>query len=347
MADRVTLNETLQHQTTGPADAEIAATILALAEGMIALGELVARGQLDGDMAASTGLGNAGGDSQKRLDCIADKMLTAALRSAPVAYVASEENDEPLVLDRGSPLAVAIDPLDGSSNIDTNVSIGTIFSILPAHPERFAEPADAFLQPGSTQLAAGFAVYGPQTTLVLARSSVDIFTLDRNIGEFVRAARAPAIARATSEYAINASNHRHWNEAVRGYIEDCARGADGPRCKDFNMRWIASVVAETYRILARGGIYLYPADGRKGYETGRLRLVYEANPLAYVIERAGGAATDGVHRILDLRPSALHQRTPLVFGAAEEVQRVSDYHTKLNCSAERSPLFAPRGLLHA
>ncbi len=347
MPQRITLEETLRERSQTAPGREIAATILGLAKAAVELGDLVAHGRLAGNLAASSGRETGGGDSQKRLDKIADDSFIRCFRELPVACVASEEDDELVILDQSAPLALAIDPLDGSSNIDTNVSIGTIFSILPAKPADSSSPVDAFLQPGSSQLAAGFVVYGPQTTLVLAFGHLEIFVLDRAAGQFVRVAVAPTIAREANEYAINASNYRHWNEAVRGYVDDCVRGADGPLHKDFNMRWIASVVAEAYRILARGGVYLYPADRRKGYEQGRLRLVYEANPLAYVIELAGGAATDGVHRILDLRPQSLHQRTPLVFGAVEEVQRVADYYTRYNYSAERSPLFAPPGLLHA
>jgi fructose-1,6-bisphosphatase I len=249
-------------------------------------------------------------------------------------------------LDNLKPLAVAIDPLDGSSNIDTNVSIGTIFSVLSAHPRGPSGPIDAFLQPGSAQLAAGFVIYGPQTALVLALAGVEVFILDQTTAEFVRVIDSPTIARQANEYAINASNYRYWSAPIRNYIDDCLRGEEGPLSKNFNMRWIASLVAEAYRILVRGGVFLYPGDRRKGYDAGRLRLVYEANPIAFIIEHAGGVATNGTQRLLDLRPSSVHQRTPLIFGAADEVDRVACYHSN-NFSTRQSPLFSPATFLSA
>jgi fructose-1,6-bisphosphatase I len=252
---------------------------------------------------------------------------------------------EPLVLDSAGPLAVAMDPLDGSSNIDANVSIGTIFSVLPMLAK--ANGAEAhFLQPGRMQIAAGFVIYGPQTSIVFALGSgqTQIFTLDRRAGRFHHAISAPVIDRESAEYAINASNYRHWEAPVRAFIDDCEQGAEGPLKRDHNMRWTGSLVADTYRILLRGGIFLYPGDQRAGYNHGRLRLLYEANPIALIVERAAGIATDGVHPILDIVPSAIHARVPLVFGSAGPVGLVARYHSDPQFS-ERAPLFGKRGLM--
>ena len=255
--------------------------------------------------------------------------------------IGSEERKEPVILDPEAPVAVVIDPLDGSSNVDTNISVGTIFSLLPVTEDLDA----AVLQPGHRQIAAGFVVFGPQTSLVLTLGEgTDIYTLDRDDRVFRRTSERVRIPSESSEYAINASNYRHWDEPVRAYVDDNVAGMDGPRGRNFNMRWIASLVAEAYRILIRGGIFLYPGDRREGYENGRLRLVYEANPLAMVVEQAGGLATDGENRILDLQPTSLHQRIPLVFGSSTKVERVRAFHDGTLPLGERSPLFGRRGL---
>jgi len=288
--------------------------------------------------------GNAGGDAQKLLDLKANGIILAALKNAPVAALSSEELDGVEILDPAGKVAVAVDPLDGSSNIDANVSIGTIFSILPARSD--ADPEfSAFFAPGRMQLAAGFAIYGPQTLLVFSLGTgTHVAQFDPGLCDFVVARRGICLPAGKREYAINASNRRFWEPAVRAYVDDCVAGRDGPRGADYNMRWIASLVAEAYRILARGGVFLYPRDSRKGYQDGRLRLVYEANPIAFLVEQAGGAATDGVRPILDLIPHALHQRTPLVFGARDEVERVALYHRRLSEPAYAAPLFNRRSL---
>ncbi len=248
----------------------------------------------------------------------------------------------------GAPLAVAMDPLDGSSNIDANVSIGTIFSLLPRATAGNGASEAAVLQAGTNQLAAGMVVYGPQTALVLTLGQgTHIFTLERTTSTFVLTRADVRIPVGTREYAINASNYRHWEEPVRAYIDDCIAGAEGPRGENFNMRWIASLVAEAYRIFARGGIFLYPRDARRGYRSGRLRLVYEANPIAFLVEQADGAASDGERRILGIHPRELHERVPLVFGARDKVERVARYHANPHSIGERSPLFARRGLFRA
>jgi fructose-1,6-bisphosphatase I len=327
-----------------PERGAVAAAVGAIARASAGLAELIAQGPLAGALDAVVG-SNADGDAQKELDLRADKLFLAELCAAPVAVYASEESPTPVVLRPGAPLAVAIDPLDGSSNIDTNLSIGTIFGILPVPPTAVDPLAAACLQPGTAQLAAGFVIYGPRTALVLTLGEgVDVFTLDRCRGTY-RLTRADAlIPRGRREYAINAANHRHWDEPIRAYVDDCMAGADGPCGQDFNMRWAASLVAEAFRILGRGGVFLYPRDNRPGYQKGRLRLVYEANPLALVMEQAGGGATDGERRILEIVPEALHQRVPLVFGARDKVERVARYHDGTLPPAERSPLFGRRGL---
>jgi fructose-1,6-bisphosphatase I len=291
---------------------------------------------------------NADGDVQKDLDVFADDIFLDAMRRAPVALYASEELEQPVLLDRQAPVAVAIDPLDGSSNIDTNVSVGTIFSLLPATGAPDADPAASFLQPGANMLGAGFFIYGPQLALVLSLGSgTHVFVHSTRLGTFVQAYESRIIPARTQEFAINAANYRHWDEAVRLYVDDCLEGAEGPREKDFNMRWIASLVAECYRILMRGGVFLYPGDQRRGYSQGRLRLVYEANPIAYLVEQAAGAATDAITRILEIEPESLHQRVPVVFGSAREVARIARYHTEPSAIGERAPLFSRRGLFRA
>ena len=264
---------------------------------------------------AAAGAVNADGDTQKKLDVIADEIVLDALRGTGAAAYLSEEREEAIPLDPDGGLIIACDPLDGSSNIGVNVSVGTIFSVLPA------DGGD--LQPGYAQLAAGFFVYGPQTTLLLTTGSgTASFRMDDE-GRFVMISENVRIPSEASEFAINASNRRHWPAPITRYVEGCLAGADGPRGHDYNMRWVASLVAETWRIISRGGVFLYPADARKGYAAGRLRLVYEAAPVAMLVEQAGGRATDGVRDIMDITPDGLHQRVPLVFGAKNEVEAVA------------------------
>lgn len=309
--------------------------------------DLIADGALQAPPADPAGI-NADGDVQKQLDLAADRIFLAAIRSAPVACYASEELPDAIPLDLSQPLAVAVDPLDGSSNIDINLSIGTIFSIVPAQGAESLTPEAAFLQPGERQLAAGVIIYGPQLALILTLGSgTHIFVYSGRFGGFLQTVDNVQIPSRTSEFAVNASNYRHWDEAVRLYVDDCLAGEGGPRGRDFNTRWIASLVAEAYRICVRGGVFLYPRDQRRGYGNGRLRLVYEANPIAMLAEQAGGAATDGVQRILALTPADLHQRVPLVFGSAREVARIAKYHTDPSLIGERSPLFGHRGLFRA
>ncbi|WP_042777163.1 class 1 fructose-bisphosphatase [Sinorhizobium fredii] len=323
----------------------VAAVIQRLSTAALDVRKLVSQGALGAAFSGTRGGSNADGDLQKDLDVACDGLFLSCLQGVPVACYASEELENPVLLDPNARLAVAIDPLDGSSNIDTNVSIGTVFSVLPAVKGPGCDPTQSFLQPGNRQLAAGFFLYGPQTALVLSLGKgTEIFIFSSRLGCFVQGYKSVNIPERTSEFAINMSNYRHWEEAIRLYVDDCLAGSEGPRERDFNMRWIASLVADTYRILVRGGIFLYPADGRKGYHQGRLRLVYEANPIAFIIENAGGAATTSVTRILDLVPEELHQRVPLVFGSRREVARVARYHVDPNMIGERAPLFGKRGL---
>ena len=328
----------------------VAATIRKLTEAAVKVRHTISHGALGAAFAGTRGA-NSAGDVQKDLDIFADDIFLDAMRHAPVALYASEELEQPVLLDAGAPLAVAIDPLDGSSGIDVAMSIGTIFSLLPALPATGApdtDPAAAFLQAGVNQLGAGFFVYGPQLALVLSLGSgTHVFVFSSRLGAFIQAYESRMIPPRTQEFAINASNYRHWDEAVRLYVDDCLKGSEGPREKDFNMRWIACLVADCYRILTRGGVYLYPGDRRRGYHQGRLRLVYEANPIAFLIEQAGGAATDTVNRILDIEPEHLHQRIPLVFGSAREVERIARYHIEPSAIGERAPLFGNRGLFRA
>jgi fructose-1,6-bisphosphatase I len=318
-----------------PALLPVCRTIAELAEAGRQIARTLGYGPLAGKLSAKIGE-SLDGDGQKVLDLLAHEMLRKALSNGLVRDFASEEAAAPEILDQRGTLAVAVDPLDGSSNIDTLAPIGTIFSILPAGEA-------AFLQPGRRQLAAGFLIYGPQTALALTLGEgTRMFTLHPEENVFMSVGGNAAVPQETREYAINASNMRHWEPAIAGYIDTLLQGAEGPRNADFNTRWLASMVADAYRILVRGGVYLYPADRRRGYGEGRLRLIYEANPIAFLMEQAGGAATNGQSAILDLIPTELHQRCPLVFGAAGEVARIAAAYATPRL--QESPLFNRRSL---
>jgi len=287
-----------------------------------------------GEVLGSAGSENVQGEVQKKLDIISNEVLIEANEwGGHLAAMASEEMDEIHIIPNRYPqgeFLLLFDPLDGSSNIDVNVSIGTIFSVLkkPNHHEGVSE-AD-FLQPGSAQVAAGYCVYGPQTTLVLTvGAGVVMFTLDRELGGWFLVDQDVQVPADTKEFAINMSNMRHWDAPVKRYIDECLAGTTGPRGKDFNMRWIASMVADVHRILCRGGIFMYPWDAREPSKPGKLRLMYEANPMAFLVEQAGGAATNGHQRILDIQPSKLHERVSVILGSKNEVERVTSYHSTL------------------
>lgn len=325
-----------------PLRAATVAVIEALAGAAVELARTIAAGSLAGIGGESGGI-NPDGDRQKTIDIVADSLMRDALRTAPVAAVLSEEAELPETLDADAPLCVAIDPLDGSANLENNISVGTIFSIRPkAH-----DIISTFFEPGTAQCAAGCFIYGPQTVLVLALDQrVDCFTLDPRTGEFVLTGRDLRVPPDASEFAINASNRRHWSGAVRSYIDRCLAGVNGEHGQDFNMRWIGSLVAEAYRILMRGGVFLYPADARPGYREGRLRLLYEAHPIALIMEWAGGAASNGRSRILELSARTPHQRVPLIMGSTRAVRDVDAIHLTVEPLFESSdaPLFARRGL---
>lgn len=323
----------------------VAQTIEMIAEACIEISALVARGPLAGELGAEQG-DNADGDTQKALDLIANDLIIEAIQAAPVACLVSEELEEAFPIKEGAPLFVATDPLDGSSNIDTNVSVGTIFSILPTGKE--GQEDCCLLQAGTAQLAAGYVVYGPQTAMVLTVGNGSmIFTLDPRSAEFRLTAENISVAPNTTEFAINSSNSRQWDGHIKAYVDDCLRGEEGPHGANYNMRWIASLVAECHRILSRGGIFLYPGDIRQGYATGRLRLVYECNPIAFLIEQAGGAASTGTQRILEIQPKDIHERVPMIFGSCHEVELVGQYYADLNPYHERPQLFGNRSLLRS
>jgi fructose-1,6-bisphosphatase I len=343
MDERVTLRSHLDRLVSRtPNGSAVSAVIEAIAAAAVELADLIADGPLAGITGRLSGF-NSDGDRQKDIDLAADGMMRRALRIPPVAAILSEESELPEVFNAEAPLCIAIDPLDGSANLENNISVGTIFSIRP----RGNDLLSTFFEPGTAQCAAGFVVYGPQTKLVLAiDGGVDVFILERRVAEFLLLERGVKIAANTPEFAINASNRRHWHGPVRAYIDECLAGANGNGEADFNMRWIGSLVAESLRILVRGGVFLYPADARPGYREGRLRLLYEAHPMALIMEWAGGAATTGRRRILELAARTPHQRVPLIMGSLRGVRDVSEIHQGTEPMFDNSdaPLFARRGL---
>lgn len=354
LSKRQTLTQYLieQRRRFPDASGELNALILEVALACKAIARAVAFGEL-GDMFAylnqASGDTNVQGEVQKKLDVISNEMFIRTTEWAGhVAGMASEEMDEPYQIPtpygRGKYLLV-FDPLDGSSNIDVNVSVGSIFSILRApEPGRPVVEQD-FLQQGLQQVAAGYAIYGPATMLVLTvGNGVAGFTLDPNLGEFKLTHRDISIPTDTREFAINTSNRRFWEPPVRRYVDECLAGGTGARGKDFNMRWIASLVAEAHRILMRGGVFLYPRDTRDPSKPGRLRLLYEANPIGMLIEQAGGRASTGRQPVLSVEPESLHQRIGFVFGSRHEVERIEQYHHEPTGRAAENPLFVERSL---
>ncbi len=317
---------------------DVAEVVQALTGVAKTLSKKISRGALEGAMGAFVGE-NSDGDTQKALDIIADEMFFEQICKTSVRWFASEERDEVVAASASGRLALAIDPLDGSSNIDVNMSIGTIFSIYEAKDDG----DESFLRPGVDQIVGGYIIYGPQTAMMITFGAGTLSAiLDPERGEFLVLDQAVKIPGYANEFAINASNYRHWPTPARAYIDDCYSGETGPRGKNFNMRWIASLVAETHRILTRGGIFLYPNDNRKGYEQGRLRMVYECAPIALLLEQAGGQATDGCDRLLEQRAKTLHARTSFVFGTTDKVSRLSAYYDLPEFEAPA--LFRNRGL---
>jgi len=333
MAKSISLTRYLveQQRVDGLIPAQLRLLLEVVARACKSISHSVNKGAL-GEVLGSAGSENVQGEIQKKLDIIANEVLIEANEwGGHLAAMASEEMDDiyqvPNRYPRGEYLLL-FDPLDGSSNIDVNVSIGTIFSVL-----RKSEGVDVlekdFLQAGHQQVAAGYCVYGPQTTLVLTVGhGVAMFTLDREQGSFVLTQEHVRIPEDTQEFAINMSNMRHWDAPTKRYIDECLQGREGPRGKDFNMRWIASMVADVHRILTRGGVFMYPWDKREPGKAGKLRLMYEANPMAWLVEQAGGAATNGQQRILDITPEQLHQRVSVVLGSKNEVERVTQYYAQ-------------------
>ncbi|MFM7341479.1 MAG: class 1 fructose-bisphosphatase [Betaproteobacteria bacterium] len=319
-----------QQRDHGRIPAQLRLLLEVVARACKGISQAVNKGALGGVL-GSAGSENIQGEVQKKLDLIANEVLIEANEwGGHLAAMASEEMDGIYVVPNRYPQGeylLLFDPLDGSSNIDVNVSIGTIFSVLkkPEGPNAVTE--QDFLQAGRHQVAAGYCIYGPQTTLVLTvGEGVSMFTLDREQGSFVLTQEQVRIPADTQEFAINMSNMRHWDPAVRRYIDECLQGKEGPRGKDCNMRWIASMVADVHRILTRGGLFMYPWDRREPEKAGKLRLMYEANPMAWLVEQAAGAATNARERILDLQPRQLHERVSVVLGSKNEVERVTAYH---------------------
>ena len=320
-----------QQRVHGHIPSELRLLLEVVARACKRISYAVNKGDL-GDAMGSAGSENVQGEMQKKLDIIANETLIEANEwGGHLAAMASEEMEGIYIVPNRYPQGeylLMFDPLDGSSNIDVNVSIGTIFSVL-RKPEGHPGVHDAdFLQPGNRQVAAGYCVYGPQTTLVLTvGDGVAMFTLDREQGSFILTRENVRISEDTQEFAINMSNMRHWDAPVRRYIDECLAGTEGPRGKNFNMRWIASMVSDVHRILTRGGVFMYPWDKREPHKPGKLRLMYEANPMGWLVEQAGGAATNGRQRILDIQPSQLHERVSVILGSKNEVERVTSYHT--------------------
>jgi fructose-1,6-bisphosphatase I len=334
MSSKISLSRYLveQQRDKGHIPADLRLLLEVVARACKSISHAVNKGALGGVL-GSADSENVQGEVQKKLDIIANEVLLEANEwGGHLAAMASEEMDSIYLVPNRYPQGeylLLFDPLDGSSNIDVNVSIGTIFSVLKKTEGEQGVTEQDFLQPGKNQVAAGYCVYGPQTTLVLTvGDGVAMFTLDREQGSFVLTQENVQVPADTKEFAINMSNMRHWDEPVRRYIDECLQGKEGPRGKDFNMRWIASMVADVHRILTRGGVFMYPWDKREPHKPGKLRLLYEANPMSWLIEQAGGAATNGKERILDLQPNQLHERVSVVLGSRNEVERVTQYHVK-------------------
>lgn len=346
LTDHTTLTQFLieDRRRYPSASGELNSLILDVALACKAIAKRVAYGLL-GPAAPTT----VQGESRQSLDSIAnDLFLRANEWGGLVCGMVSKELAEPYLIPEHYPRGkylLAFDPLDGSSNIDVNLSVGSIFSILRAPNPGAHAPAEDFLQPGSQQVCAGYAIYGPSTMIVLTvGTGVHGFTLEPQLGEFILTHPAIQIPPSAQEFAINASNSRFWEPAVARYVDECLAGSTGPRGKDFTMRWVASLVAETHRILTRGGVFLYPRDSKDSEKQGRLRLLYEANPVAFIIEQAGGFASTGRGRVLDISPEDVHQRIAFIFGAREEVELIEQYHRDYNVVTDVAPLYGTRGL---
>jgi fructose-1,6-bisphosphatase I / sedoheptulose-1,7-bisphosphatase len=336
------------------ASGDFNALILDVALACKAIAKAVAFGELGGmygnHAADEGGSVNVQGETQKKLDVLSNQLFIHMNEWAGhLAGMASEEMDDPYQIPKQFPRGkylLVFDPLDGSSNIDVNVSVGSIFSILRGAGEGKDVTEADFLQPGTQQVAAGYALYGPTTMLILSvGNGVSGFTLDPTLGEFMLTHPNLKVPAQTQEFAINASNSRFWEAPVKRYVDECMAGKTGPRGKDFNMRWIASMVAEAHRILMRGGVFMYPRDTKDPSKPGRLRLLYEANPIGFIMEQAGGRASTGQVPMLTVKPTGLHQRIGLVFGSKDEVERIERYHAEpIELMDDMNPLFSNRSL---
>lgn len=321
-----TLKHYLDQSSSNP---DVNDVILTIAEVGKEITQLLRRGAL-ADILGEAGNENIQGEAQKKLDVIAnDLLLNALTANRHCAGVASEELDDAIAANQEGSLLVLFDPLDGSSNIDINMATGTIFSILPYQNIGQTASNNDFLQNGTKQLAAGYLLYGSSTMLALTVGhGVIMFSLDPDSNEYQLVKDTIAISEDTSEYAINSSNHRYWLAPMQQYIDELVAGEAGPRKRDFNTRWVAAMVGDVHRILCRGGIFMYPFDTKYAHKAGKLRLMYEANPMSFLIEQAGGASTDAVQRIMDIEPTSIHQRVPVVLGSVNEVMRVKTLHER-------------------
>ncbi|QWD89453.1 class 1 fructose-bisphosphatase [Polynucleobacter sp. MWH-CaK5] len=347
---RTTLSKFLIQQLQAEGKSDLAALLVDVAAAVKAISAMTAKGDLAGIL-GSLETQNIQGETQKKLDVLSDQAFINTFQlGGLIAGLASEENDDPITVtdpDKKGPFLAVFDPLDGSSNIDVNVSVGSIFSILEAPKGRDPVMAD-YLQPGTKQLAAGYAIYGPSTMLVITvGKGTHGFTLDREVGNFILTHANIEIPADTGEFAINTSNERFWEPPIQRYVAECKAGKTDIRGRDFNMRWIASMVADVHRILMRGGVFMYPRDTKDVSKPGRLRLMYEANPMSFVIEQAKGLASTGRQRIMEVTPENIHQRIPVVVGSRNEVERIEKYHHEYDTGADQkysSPLFGDRSL---
>ena len=335
MATKISLTRYLveKQRMDGHIPSQLRLLLEVVARACKGISQAVNKGALGGVL-GTAGSENVQGEVQKKLDIIANEVLIEANEwGGHLAAMASEEMDSIYVVPNRYPQGeylLLFDPLDGSSNIDINASIGTIFSVLKKPEGHAGVEEKDFLQPGNKQVAAGYCIYGSQTTLVLTvGDGVAMFTLDREQGSFFLIEEDVKIPADTKEFAINMSNMRHWAPPVKRYIDECLQGEEGPLGKDFNMRWVASMVGDVHRILCRGGIFMYPWDKREPEKAGKLRLMYEANPMSWLVEQAGGASTNGKQRILDIAPGKLHERVSVILGSKNEVERVTSYHSGL------------------
>jgi fructose-1,6-bisphosphatase I/sedoheptulose-1,7-bisphosphatase len=352
LADRTTLNQFLieERRRHPAATGGFSALINDVTMACKLIAGRISRGALGG--AGASGAVNSNGEMQHHLDVVANEIfLRSNERGGHLAGIVSEQMEDPFAIpapyQKGQYLLI-IDPLDGSSNLDVNVSVGSIFSILRAPMAGVDADASAFLQPGTRQVCAGYAIYGPAAMLVITvGNGVHAFTLDPALGELILTHAELRIPRTANEFAVNASNSRFWEPAVKRYVGECLAGKTGPRRKDFDMGGVTSLVTEAHRILMRGGVFLYPRDTKEPQKPGRFRLLYEANPISFIIEQAGGSASTGRERILDVTPDSLHQRVPFFFGARDEVEIIEAYHREQTGDDYDAPLFGNRGLFRA